>query len=139
MSDAMQMMGSPITREINGREYKFNPITIGDLGDFESWVASERLRVAIEALGKDAKPMDKVALIQAIHNDSSGIDVMAEITSMRGIIQILWQSLRVHQPDMSKADVGNLFKVKNISEMQALVDVLAYSGEADDTDPPVTG
>lgn len=130
MSDLVFMAGSPIEIELGGNKLKFSPITIGDLADFEAWCISERIKSAIQAMG-DIKSSEKIALIQGIQASNS-VNVMAELSTIKGILHMIWLSLRTHQPNITEAEVGKLVGVKNLGELQALVDKLAYSGQDED-------
>lgn len=131
MSDISHIAGSTIDIEVGGRLLKFSPITMGDLADFEAWIRSNKLKDAMSAMGESITQSDKIALIKAMQTGISDIDVMSELSSIRGIIHILWLSLRRNQ-DITVDEVGRLFNVKSIGEMQAIVDQLAFTGEVSD-------
>ena len=138
MSDAMQIAGTSIDFKLGERTYKFSPLTLGDIAEFESWVKSRRLDAALSALG-DVPAAERTQMIIQMVGDINPMVVQSEMGSMSGSQHLLWLSLRHLNPDITKKEVGDNVNINNVDELNALLDALMSGGgksEGTDNNPP---
>jgi hypothetical protein len=132
----MQIAGTSIDFKLGERTYKFSPLTLGDIADFESWVKGRRLKEALAALG-DTTAAERAQMIAQMINSNDPMLVQSEMSSMAGVQHLLYLSLRHAAPEITEEIVGDNVSMNNIDELNALLDALMSDGVKEKSnDPP---
>ena len=136
MSDLTRMAAKAVTMTVGGEEYSFSPLTLDDFAEFEAWLKGDKLKCALNALGDSATSDERVQVVTTMTDEVSQLEVGKASSSMRGVRQMLWYSLRKKHPDMTREEASALVNLDNLAEMTALVDELGSSGKEDGSNPP---
>lgn len=105
--DLKTITAAPISVEIDGRSLKAAPLTIGDLGDLESWMQETHIAKKIATMrAADFDNRDIMAMIDAGSSISmSSHEGQSMLRTASGVLYLMFLSLRRYQPDLTYEDI----------------------------------
>jgi len=128
MAELDQVVGATkIELNIGGKTYTASPLTIGDFGEFRSWVKREKLSLFLKAskdAGLDSKErseqIDRIMNLRPQVEDGDVTDiVLEEMGTEQGMMYILYLAIRKNHPEVKPEDLD-----VSLGELASLVDVI---------------
>ncbi len=122
MSDLSTLTASPEEFQLDGQTYKMRPLTLTDLGDFESWARRSIVTMAMGA-GRELQGRDRRDLVNAAVRAASVItydspEAQGMMQGIHGAGQLLYLSLRHNHPDITHEQV--ISKLTCVRQFQEL-------------------
>lgn len=112
MDKLENITGSGIPIIIKGKEYKLGIFNIRDLAEFRQYIKGQRIKVVQKVIADNA---ERIVLINDILE--SNVDETKELSTMDGVVFMLWKSLQKYQPELSLKDTDELIDLDNIAEV----------------------
>jgi len=124
LSEVCGKVTSTIT--INGKEYILSAIKIGDYADIEDSLKLEKKK-ELNTLCEEAS-LTGLEKVKLINDELSKIDALSSLTTLSGIIHLVYFSLKKKQQDITIAQVKELVDLSNMQEFSSKIGELANSG-----------
>ena len=136
--DLSKAAGRGVDVELDGKSYCLNPLTMGDLADFQAYVRSQRLKVLKDNM--DGLPADQQAnlILSIINTPVDGEQMEREMETSSGFRFLMWKSLGKSQPDLTIEAVGDMLSTQNVVELLPVIQGISGLGE-DEGNPPAEG
>lgn len=120
-----EAIGNPVTHTFaSGASYTFQELTLRQQGQIQTWIRNRRLKMGLDALGKDATSDDRAAVIRAMLKPIDQEDIQAELSSLDGILQALWLASDAAKKGLSAEQFGDSLGNVGIPELVVLVDII---------------
>jgi len=88
-----EAIGNPTTHTFtNGVSYTFRELTLRQQAEIVGWIRSRRRQMALDCIGPNAKPDDRVAAMTVGMKPLPPEDLQAELNSIDVMLHILWMS-----------------------------------------------
>ena len=132
---------TPVEIEIGGESYRFSPLTMSDLIEFEQWVKDRRLNTALRACGEDWALRQRVILDMM---DSDAPAFHSDLLTAAGQMHAIYLSARHLQPGVSEKALGDKLTAQGMAEILIRMGVIrAGDGSPEDCaskkkTPPIT-
>lgn len=128
---------APIEMKIGELLVKLSPLTLNDLESFEGWVKSERLRLALDAVGA-VSGADRAVVIKEILSEPIDMyDLAKEMDTVAGACRLLWLCAVKNDAELKIEAFTESLSMENMSVMQTLINKLSMGiEEGTDTDRP---
>jgi hypothetical protein len=132
-----QATAAPMAVNINGREYLFSPLTIGDYGRLESHVKSKIVNIAMSQAHAVPDKTIRQELINAALDKANRIALYSNdpetqkesqgfLNSIDCITQLLYLSLKKNHKDLTVDDVEQLLdSTHNAEELSQIVNAMS--------------
>ena len=131
MNDLASLNGKPRILRVDGREYRFYPLTLDDLGELQAWVDSvtpDPFAIAHDQINSGRFTVDQGKHILRIAMEMSakgapklGTDEAdALLQSSDGVKQVLFLAIRKGEPTFTMADAVALFRKVTQADVAAL-------------------
>ena len=105
----------PLSLEVNGETYKVSPLRIGDFAKLESHLKSKILGVAMKQAEQIVDPVIRKEVIDSALKQTNSINIFSQgteaqnfLSSVEGIIQILYLSLSRNHKDITADKVEDI-------------------------------
>jgi len=152
MEDLSQLTGQDIKLSINGKEYKFSPITVEDVAVFSQRLKDESIKAYNRTKGgaaefvkcpvcegsglvgeKENRCMScqgkgyivNEILVQLLRLPIPFSDIMDAMNTLDGAIFLLWRSLKKNHPDIKLSEVERLFTISKTYQVFDIMNALA--------------
>lgn len=137
MSDLPTLSATPITTTINGTEYKFSPLTLRDMGEFEQWALDRKLETALRAVPKDDFIL-RQHLIKSILDESAqnSLSINSELMSVRGQIHALYLCAKHNHSELTEDELADVMTPQAIIELLLRVGIFQPTEETPTEDKP---
>ena len=132
MAELGDILNDTVEFDLAGRAWTFTKMNLGIMADFETAMAMRRLKTALSALGSDALPADRVAVITSMAGSKDAQGDARDMETVSGMRLILYLSLKPNHPELSEDDVGRMISIPALTEVQALIDLLSGPAPKDD-------
>lgn len=109
----MSEFGSPVPITLNGEEYRFSPLTFGDIEELDNWVRHEYMRRVKSALDISTDVEDRrlaMTIAQAKLVDLTWLSGAGAklISSLNGMLKIAQLSLMKHNPSLTEGKLREI-------------------------------
>jgi len=135
MSDSLaNAAGKGLTITLKDKEYRLSVLTIDDLAEFESYLASQKLR-NILAIAEGMAWEEKKQLITVIAQSPIGdTEIASAMSSMSGVRFLLYRALMKNK-DVELEKMGEIVDLSNFNEAMEIINNIG--GETIASPPPI--
>lgn len=143
----MSEFGSAVPVTLAGKDYRFSPLTYGDIEELDNWVRGEYMTRVLKAIPKDADPADREMAMKIAQNTVSTMTWLSGkgaiiMTSVRGMVKIAALSLQKNHPELTDERLRQIIldepdTFKTLSEALRASAGPASTFRVRPTDPPV--
>jgi len=116
------ILSETITHELGGQVITFSRITLGIMADFETAMASRKLRTALAELGDKVMPGERAQIISNWASVPSTFG--ADIYTAAGVRLMLWLCLHANHPEITEDAIGKMVTFDKMDELTALINHL---------------
>ena len=128
MEDMAKAAGERAKAVIDGVEYEFAPLTLGDLAAFQKHLKEQKRR-DVRDFG-DATPMERQELRKLVMREGISSEEMdREMATFEGALFLLWRSLRQADPKLTLEGVGKKFGVSETREAMDIINAISGMGD----------
>lgn len=124
-------LGTPMTVEIKGKEYKTSPLTLNDLGEFVNYIKQQRLKV-VNSVDNFEEAEKAEMRREILTSHISEQEVFAEMTTMSGVRFLIYRALRKNE-NITLENASELVDMSNLDQLIEVVDAMVGMGSS----PPV--
>ncbi len=126
MTTLPDMLGTPRTMEIRGKEYKITLLDLDDLAEFETVIRMGRNKALLRSLKDSELENDVVAeaIAAAAAKPVSLSDIDDNMSSMTGVRFLLWSALKKNHPEIKLEEMGKLITLENFKDVKKVVSEL---------------
>lgn len=134
--DLSKAAGAGVVVTIKGKEFCVNPLTMGDLVDFQQELRRQKLRLINDV--SDDWTVDERADMRrdVINTPVDAEEMQREMNSLVGFRYILWKCLSKGQ-QITQDEVGNLVGLSEMSELSPIIEAISGTGDKATENPPV--
>lgn len=99
--------GAPVPVTLNGRDYRFSPLTLEDIEELDNWVRSQYMRRVLGAIPKDADRADKELAMTIAQRTCVNLTWLSGqgavmIASHAGAVKIAQLALAKRHPELTE-------------------------------------
>lgn len=122
--------GQAMEVELDGKVWKFSPLTIDDYGELEQAIKNEIVTSAIRSLeGSALSDAQQRMVMQAAFSRSEAVSI-ENVTrmSINMVRKQVYLSLRHHHPDMTMAAVNELLSPNQSGGIKRVIEIINGAG-----------
>ena len=101
--------------ELKGKKYKLGSIGIIDIGDFDQYLRSQKLKLADKIQDKETQ----LKMIEKIMNEP--IDLDKEWKTLSGVVYMAWKSIQKYQPEVTLEEMNNIIDLDNFEKVSIII------------------
>ncbi len=133
-----KVTGAPLEITVDGKKFRFSPLTDKDFGEFENWLQYQIIEKTVALLDK-APEQYRAGILEKAYAKAASISITSPETSefmqsLDGGAKLLMLSLRKEHPDIEELTIKDLMLTKEFSDQ--MLSALDWLNDTADPNPP---
>jgi hypothetical protein len=117
--------GTDLTVTLRGQTYKVSPLRLGDIGEFESYIRSRKLKELLDAAGSLESGQRAELMKELLSTDVTADELDAESRKVSGVRFLAFLALRRANPEITKLEqMDDIIGLDNFREVGTILDIM---------------